>query len=139
MSEALGGIAGRDWPRRGGRSGGAAELAVHFADVRQRERADLVRLEGFVRESVLPRAHPHTTARRRVLEVLGEAGGLCTARMVNSDEGYILCTLGVGHYDPDGQPPFEDGKPGWHRAGASIWNGSGAACIPHAAIEGPQK
>ncbi|MEV6048480.1 hypothetical protein [Streptomyces xanthochromogenes] len=64
--------------------------------MRQREQADLVRLEGFVRESVLPRAHPHTTARRRVLEVLGEAS-------------------------------------------RSIWNGSGAACIPHTAIEGPQK
>lgn len=121
------------------RSGGAAELAVHFADVRQRERADLVRLEGFVRESVLPRAHPHTTARRRVLEVLGKAGGLCTARTVNSDEDYILCTLGVGHYDPDDQPPFKDGKPGRHRAGASTWNGSGVVCIPNAAIEGPQK
>ncbi|MFJ5688094.1 hypothetical protein [Streptomyces sp. NPDC093099] len=41
--------------------------------MRPRERADLVRLEGFVREPVLPRAHPYTTARRRVL---GEAGGL---------------------------------------------------------------
>ncbi|WP_223282298.1 hypothetical protein [Streptomyces sp. EAG2] len=81
-------------------------------DVRQRERANLVRLEGFVRESVLLRAYPHTMARRRVLEVLGEAGGLCTARTVNSDEVYILCTHGVGHYDPDDQPPFKDGKPG---------------------------
>ncbi|MFE4306607.1 hypothetical protein ACFQ9H_39290 [Streptomyces sp. NPDC056517] len=53
---------------------------------------------------------------------------------MNSDEDYILCTLGVGHYDPNDQPPFKDGKPGWHRAGASIWNGSGAACMPHAAI-----
>ncbi|MFE5662225.1 hypothetical protein ACFQ9H_39295 [Streptomyces sp. NPDC056517] len=66
VSEALGGIAGRDWPRRGGRSGGAAELAVHFADVRQRERADLVRLEGFVRESVLPRARWRCWARLAV-------------------------------------------------------------------------
>ncbi|WP_267885335.1 hypothetical protein [Streptomyces sp. NRRL F-5126] len=41
--------------------------------MRQRERACLVRLEGFVRESVLLRAHSHTMARRRVL---GEAGGL---------------------------------------------------------------
>jgi hypothetical protein len=139
VSEAPGGIAVRDWPRRGGRSGGVVELAVRFADVRQREGADPVRLEGFVRESVLPRADPHTMARRRVLEVLGEAGGLCAARRVNSDEDCILCALGVGHYGPDGQPPFKDGKPGWHRAGASIWNGSGAACIPHAAIEGPQE
>ncbi|MFF2331691.1 MULTISPECIES: hypothetical protein [unclassified Streptomyces] len=48
--------------------------------MRQREWADLVRLEGFVRESVLPRTHPDATARRRVLEVLGEAGGLRRGR-----------------------------------------------------------
>ena len=71
VSEALVGIADREWSRRGGRSAGAAELAVYVADVRQREQADLVRLERFVRESVLPGAHPHTTARRRVLEALG--------------------------------------------------------------------
>ncbi|WP_329011934.1 hypothetical protein [Streptomyces sp. NBC_00690] len=64
MSEALVGIADRDWSRRGGRSVGAAELAVHMADVRRRERVSLVRLERFVRESVLPSAHPQTTARR---------------------------------------------------------------------------
>ncbi|MGW0299376.1 hypothetical protein ACWDYK_22095 [Streptomyces anthocyanicus] len=101
--------------------------------MRQRERANLVRLEGFVRESVLLRAYPHTMARR---QALGEAGGLCAARRVNSDEDCILWALGVGHYDLDDQAPFRDGKPGWHRAGASIWNGngSGAVCIPHAAI-----
>lgn len=71
------------------------------------------------------------TARRRVL---GEAGGLCAARRVDSDEDCILCALGVGHFDLDDQAPFKDGKPGWRRAGASIWNGSGAVCIPHAAI-----
>ncbi|WP_448333781.1 hypothetical protein [Streptomyces sp. DSM 41534] len=87
VSEALVGIADRDWSRRGGRSAGTAELPVHLADVRQRERADLVRLERFVRESVLPRTHPHATAQRRVLEALGEAGGLCTARTVNGDGG----------------------------------------------------
>ncbi|MFI2764771.1 hypothetical protein ACH5A3_39025 [Streptomyces echinatus] len=80
MSETLVGIADREWSRRGGRSARPAELAVHIADVRQRERADLVRLERFVRENVLPGTHPYTTARRRVLEALGEAGGLCTAR-----------------------------------------------------------
>ncbi|MGW1186327.1 hypothetical protein ACWD6J_34575, partial [Streptomyces drozdowiczii] len=73
VSEALVGIADRDWSRRGGRSAGAAELAVHIADVRQRERAGLVRLERFVRGQVLPGTHPHTMARRRVLEALGEA------------------------------------------------------------------
>ncbi|MCY0921092.1 hypothetical protein OTB20_32555 [Streptomyces sp. H27-H1] len=135
VSEALVGIADRDWSRRGGRSAGSAELAVHIADVRRRERADLVRLERFVRESVLPRTHPHTTQRRRALEALGEAGGLCTARTVNGDGDHIVCTLDAGHYDPDDKPPFKDGKPGgWHKAGASIWNDSGAACIPHAAV-----
>ncbi|WP_256992056.1 hypothetical protein [Streptomyces sp. 2114.4] len=135
VSEALVGIADRDWSRRGGRSAGAAELAVHLADVRQRERTDLVRLEKFVRETVLPRTYPHTTQRRRALEALGEAGGLCTARTRNSDGGVIVCTLDAGHYDPDNKPPFKDGKPGgWHKADASIWNDLGAACIPHAAL-----
>ncbi|RLV76285.1 hypothetical protein D3C57_143705 [Streptomyces rapamycinicus NRRL 5491] len=121
VSEALVGIADQDWGRRGGRSAGAAELAVHIADVRQRERADLVRLEAFVRETVRPRTHPNTTARRRVLEALGEASGLCTARTVNSDGDVIVCTRDAGHYDPDDQPTFKDGKPGgWHKADASI-------------------
>lgn len=135
VSEALVGIADRDWSRRGGRSAGFAELAVHLADVRQRERAGLARLEKSVRENVLPRTHPHTTARRRVLEVLGEASGLCTARTRNADGDVIVCTLDAGHYDPDDKPPFKDGKPGgWHKADASIWNDLGAACIPHAAL-----
>ncbi|MFJ8495457.1 hypothetical protein ACIRBZ_45100 [Streptomyces sp. NPDC094038] len=137
VREALVGIADREWPRRDGRSAGASELAVYMADVRQRERADLVRLERVVRESVLPGTHPHTTARRRVLEALGEAGGLCTARTRNADgDGDVaVCTLDAGHYDPDDKPPFKDGKPGsWHKADASIWNDSGAACIPHAAL-----
>lgn len=135
VSEALVGIADRDWSRRGGRSAGAAELAVHIADVRQRERAALVRLEAFVRESVLPRTYPNTSARRRVLEALGEAGGLCTARTRNSDGDVVVCTLDAGHYDPDDKPPFKGGEPGgWHKAGAAIWNDLGAACIPHEAI-----
>ncbi|GGX46425.1 hypothetical protein GCM10010353_71300 [Streptomyces chryseus] len=46
-----------------------------------------------------------------------------------------LHALDAGHYDVDDEPPFKDGKPGgWHKAGASIWNDLGAACIPHAAI-----
>lgn len=71
-------------------------------------------------------------ARRRVL---GEAGGLCTARRRNADGGVVACTLDAGHYDVDDKPPFKDGKPsGWHKADASIWNDLGAACLPHAAL-----
>ncbi|MGW5991009.1 hypothetical protein ACWFRT_29370 [Streptomyces anulatus] len=135
VSEALVRITDREWSRRGGRSAGAAELAVHIADVRQREQADLVRLERFVREAVLPATYLHTTARRKVLEALGEAGGLCTARTVNSDGDYVVCTLDAGHYDPDEKPPFKDGKPGgWHKADGWTWNDLGAACIPHATL-----
>lgn len=57
VSEALVGIADRDWDRRGGRSAMAAELAVRLADVRQHERTGL---EAFVRETVLPRTYSHT-------------------------------------------------------------------------------
>ncbi|GAA3352180.1 hypothetical protein GCM10017744_000020 [Streptomyces antimycoticus] len=55
-----------------------------------------MRLEKFVREIVLPRTHPHTTARRRALEALDEAGGLCTARTRNADGDVIVCTLDAG-------------------------------------------
>ncbi|GAB2823453.1 hypothetical protein GCM10027073_61810 [Streptomyces chlorus] len=140
VSEALVGIADRDWVRRGGRSAGSAELAVHIADVRRRERAALVRLEAFVRETVLPRTHPNTTARRRVLEALGEVGGLCTARTVEMSSGdVILDAREAGHYDPDDLPGFKRGKSdgtpgGWHLAGGSIWSDAGAACTPHAAV-----
>ncbi|MEU0687520.1 hypothetical protein [Streptomyces uncialis] len=105
--------------------------------MRQREQVGLVRLERFVRENVLPRTHPNTTQRRRALEALGEAGGLCTARTRNGDgDGdVIVCTLDAGHYDPDDNPPFKDGKPGgWHKADTSTWNDLGAACVPHAAL-----
>uniref|UniRef100_UPI002F91BB41 hypothetical protein n=1 Tax=Streptomyces albidoflavus TaxID=1886 RepID=UPI002F91BB41 len=135
VGEALVGITDREWSRRGGRSAGAAELAVRIADVRQRERADLGRLEWYVRRAVLPATHPETTARRQVLEALGEAGGLCTARTVDSDGDYVVCTLDAGHYDPEDVPPFKGGEPGgWHKAGGQIWNDSGAAAIPHAAL-----
>jgi hypothetical protein len=108
---------------------------MHIADVRQHERADLVRLEAYVRETVLPRTHPHTTARLRVLEALGETGGLCTARTVEMSSGYVIvCTREAGHYAPGGKPSFKDGRPGgWHLTGGSIWSDAGAACTPHAA------
>lgn len=94
VSKALVSIADRDWVRRGGRSAGAAELAVHIADVRRREQAALVRPEAFDWETVLPRTHPNTTAWRRVL---GEADGLCMARTVEMSSGDVLCTRAAGH------------------------------------------
>ncbi|MFJ6239455.1 hypothetical protein ACIQH0_35845 [Streptomyces griseus] len=134
-SEAPVGIADRGWSRHSGRSAGAAELTVHIADIRQRERAGLERLQAFVRQTVLPHTHPNTMARRRVLEALGEADGLCTARTVNADGDVIICTLDAGHYNPDVKPTFKDGKPGGrHKTDASIWNDLGAACTPHAAL-----
>ncbi|MFJ5680758.1 hypothetical protein [Streptomyces sp. NPDC093097] len=99
------------------------------------------RLEAFVRETVLPRTHPNSTARRRVLEALGEAGCLCTARAVNSDGDVILCKRKSGHYDPDDLPGFKRGKSdgtpgGWHLAGGSIWSDAGSACSPHTPVPG---
>lgn len=69
VSEVLVGIEVEDrtWSRCGGRSAGAAELAVHIAKVRPCERAGLGRLEKSVRENVLPSTRPHITARRRML------------------------------------------------------------------------
>ncbi|MFD3424255.1 hypothetical protein [Streptomyces decoyicus] len=140
VSEPLVGIADRDWSRRGGRSAGAYELAVYLADVRQRERADLVRLESFVREAVLPGTHPDTTQRHRVLEALGEASGLCTARTVETSSGdVILCTREARHCDPSDLPGFKRGKSdgtpgGWHLANGAIWSDAGAACTPHTAV-----
>lgn len=93
VSGALVGIAGREWSRCVGWSVGAADLAVHLADVRQRERGGL---ERFVREDMLPRRHLHTTVLRRVVEALGEAGGLCTARARGADGDVVVCTLEPG-------------------------------------------
>ncbi|WP_166802855.1 hypothetical protein [Streptomyces sp. ICN441] len=64
-----------------------------------------------------------------MLEALGEAGGLYTARAVElSTEDVIVCAREAGHYAPEDKPSFEDGEPGgWHFAGASIWRDSGAA------------
>ncbi|MGC5365728.1 hypothetical protein ACPXCE_29340 [Streptomyces sp. DT24] len=81
--------------------------------------------------------HPHATERRRLLEALGEAGGLCAARTVEMSSGdVILCTREAGHYDPDDLPGWKRGKSdgtpgGWHLASGAIWSGAGAACYPH--------
>ncbi|MFD3505348.1 hypothetical protein ACFWWT_44895 [Streptomyces sp. NPDC058676] len=86
-------------------------------DLRQRERAGLLLLEAY--ETVLPRTHPNTT-QRRMLEALGEAGGLCTARTMElSTDDATLCTREAGHYDD--KPSRKDGKP----AGTSPMRRSG--------------
>ncbi|GAA2725392.1 hypothetical protein GCM10010315_57310 [Streptomyces luteosporeus] len=84
VSKALVGIVDRDWVRREGRSAGAAELVVHIADVRQRERADLVRLEAFVREAVLP----HAPAHHRAAPGAGGAGR-CRRPVHGADGGAV--------------------------------------------------
>ncbi|MFF4166080.1 hypothetical protein [Streptomyces sp. NPDC001741] len=121
VSEALVGIADWNWSRRGGRLAGSAQLAVHLTDVRQRERVGLVRLEGFVRESVLPRTYPLTTARRRVLEALCEADGLCTARMLNTDGDVVVCTCDAGHYAPDDKPVLRRRRAGRLAQGGCVY------------------
>lgn len=120
------------------RSGGATELAVHCADVRQRERADLVRLEGFVRESVLPRAHPHTTR--------GAGCWRCWARpqSVYGADGEQRRGLHPLHARcralRPGRPTALQGRKARLAEGGCVdLERSGAACIPHAAIEGPRK
>lgn len=124
VSEALVGIADRDWSRRGGRSAGSAELTVHIADVRQGERAGLERLEAFVRQTVLPRTYPNTMERRRVLQALGDAGGLCKARTIEYATGdVIVCTRQAGHYDPEGYTPQRGGTAGEEMPGAHECNG----------------
>ncbi|MFE0449135.1 hypothetical protein [Streptomyces fungicidicus] len=122
VSEALVGIADREWSRRGGPSAGGAELAVHITDVRQCERADLVRLERFVRENVLPR----TTGRGR-RSVHGADG----ERRRGRHRLQARCRA----LRPGRKAALQDGKPGgWHKADASIWNDLSAARIPHAAL-----
>ncbi|MFD9607003.1 hypothetical protein [Streptomyces sp. NPDC059970] len=109
VSEALVGIADRNWSRRGGRSDEAAELAVHIADVRQRERARLDRLEAFVRETVLASTYPHAMERRRVLKAPGKGDQLCNARTIEYPAGdVILCIHKAGHYDPLSETESED-------------------------------
>ncbi|MER5494961.1 hypothetical protein [Streptomyces sp. NPDC002490] len=107
-------------------------MTVHLAYVRQCERAYLERLQSFVRESVLPATVPRTMSRRWVLDVLSEAGGLCTAQAVELSIGIIVCTREAGHYDPADKP--SGGRPGgWHWCDLSVWNDSGSASQPHQA------
>ncbi|WP_406729535.1 hypothetical protein WJ438_40555 [Streptomyces sp. GD-15H] len=108
--------------RAGGRSARAAELAVQVAEARQRER-QLEQLRAFVRETVMARTHPNTTAHRLLLEALGEAGGLWNAQTVElSTEDVILCTRKAGHYAPAGYDPLgEKESEGWHKCNGRTW------------------
>jgi hypothetical protein len=134
VSEAVVGIADRDWAQRGGRSTGAAELAVLLADVRQRERADLVRPEAFVRKAVLPHTREHHGA------APGAGGAGRGRRSVHRANGGAIQRR--RHLHPRGralrpgrQALLQGRKArGWHLAGASIWSASGAACYPHTAV-----
>ncbi|MFE3144401.1 hypothetical protein [Streptomyces scopuliridis] len=132
--EALTGIANRDREQRGSRSTEATEPALHATDVTQREQADLMRLEAFIQETILPHTHPYTMERRRVLEALGKASGLCTTRTMELTTGdIILCTHKASHYHPEGyDPSWKGGMPGgWHLANASIWDDSASYSHPH--------
>lgn len=95
---------------RGGRlSAGAAELAVHIAYVRQRERMDLVGLKAFLGEAVPAR---HGAPLRP--GGAGEADRLCNACIVGYSTGdVILCTLEAGHRE--GDTPLREEPEGWHR------------------------
>ncbi|MFF7780361.1 hypothetical protein ACFZCG_38860 [Streptomyces tanashiensis] len=134
VGEALVRIADRGWEQRAGGSAAAGELTVHLAYIRQRERAELERLQAFVRQMVHPATAPHTMSRRWVLDALGEAGGLCTAQTEELSSGnIILCTHEAGHYDASDEP--KNGLPGgWHQCNTSVWNDSGAGSHPHKAV-----
>ncbi|MEU8828901.1 hypothetical protein [Streptomyces sp. NPDC048636] len=91
---------------------------------------DLVRLEAFVKETVLPGTQPHTTKWRRVLEALGKADSL-----ERTTGDVTICTREADHYDPDDRPSWKEGKPGhWNHRNASIWDDSAAYSHPHAAV-----
>lgn len=77
VSEALVGIADRDWSRRGGRSARVAELAVHLVEVRRVSARDLVRLETFVAGD---RAIAHVPERHRGCWRRWARPAVCTGR-----------------------------------------------------------
>ncbi|WP_199896927.1 hypothetical protein [Streptomyces niger] len=109
MSETLVGITGRDWHwdwvRRGGWSAGASELAVHIADVRRHEQADLVQLDVRSGERAATRAPEYRAA------APGEVDGLRSHAPVELSTGVVIvCRLAPA--PPDDKPSRRDGKPG---------------------------
>ncbi|MFD6231630.1 hypothetical protein ACFWFZ_32950 [Streptomyces sp. NPDC060232] len=73
--------------------------------------------------------------RRRVLEALGEADRLCSARTIEYSTGdVILCTLKAGHYDPEGYDPLSEEKSeGWHKCNTRTWIDDRPYSHPHTA------
>lgn len=71
-----------------------------------------------------------------MLEALGKAGRLCTARTVELSTGdVILCTREAGHYAPADKASWRAAEPGgWHVANAFIWDDSSAYSHPHVAV-----
>lgn len=90
---------------------------------------ELARLRAFARQT-LAATCPGTMAWRRVLEALGEAGGLCNASTLNADGDRVVCCREAGHYAPQDQPAG-GGPGGWHRVGGVMWTDAGAATRPH--------
>ncbi|MEU2955772.1 hypothetical protein [Streptomyces xanthochromogenes] len=91
---------------------------------------ELEALRAFVQYAARA-ARAHSSARRRALEALGDAGNLCNATTIRVDTGEkIICTLEAGHYNPDVLP--DRGRPGgWHLADSSMWTDDQAASTPH--------
>ncbi|GAA2436740.1 hypothetical protein ACFPFX_37660 [Streptomyces mauvecolor] len=91
---------------------------------------ELEALRAFVQRAARS-ARAHSTARRRALEALGEAGNLCNATTVHSPSGVRLtCTREAGHYNP--QDPPARGRPGgWHIADTTTWTDDEAESTPH--------
>ncbi|RLU82553.1 hypothetical protein CTZ27_29975 [Streptomyces griseocarneus] len=95
-----------------------------------REAAEVHRLRAFARYCIAT-TPANTMARRRILELTGEANDLCNASTIESSSGdWIVCTREIGHYDPQ-QPPDETGPGGWHHCNTSVWDDSTPCSRPH--------
>ncbi|MEU3374864.1 hypothetical protein ABZ734_31055 [Streptomyces sp. NPDC006660] len=91
---------------------------------------ELEALRAFVQRAARS-ARAHSTARRRALEALGEAGHLCNATTVHCPSGVRLtCTREAGHYNAQDRPAR--GRPGgWHIADTTTWTDEEAESTPH--------
>jgi hypothetical protein len=95
-----------------------------------REEAEVHLLRAFARNCVAE-TPPNTMARRRILELIGEANDLCNASTIDDSAGeYIVCTRAAGHYDPQQRPDGTD-PGGWHLCNGSMWDDSTPCSHPH--------